>query len=145
MEPDCGKCGAILTDYIQNVTCGNSCRECGRYAYFAVEPSYLYLLSNPSLDLHKIGIGTVGKDKNRLKQLIQAGWIVHGLWHASEKRKTFQWEQAIFKELKAEIDSTTQGLVGRWDRDWVEGIGAQVISVEALGLLISKIITGKAK
>lgn len=143
MERDCQKCGAKLTEQIQKVVGGNNCRECGKYAYVADEPSYLYLLTNPGLALHKIGIGTVGKDKGRLQQLIHEGWTVYGLWHAAEKRKTFNWEQTIFKELKSEIGSVTPSLVGRWDRDWVEGISAQTITITALAELINVVISTK--
>lgn len=145
MGHECTKCSAIHTEQIQKVACGNSCRECGRYAYFADEPSYLYLLTNPSLDLHKIGISTVGKDKNYLQKLILAGWIVYGLWHTSEKRKTFQWEQAIFKELKVEIDPVTHGFIGKSDKHWVESVSAQTISLTALADLISKVISSKVQ
>jgi hypothetical protein len=143
MEPDCQKCGAILTEQIQKVACGNNCHECGRYAYLAEEPSYLYLLTNPSIGLHKVGIGTVGKDNGRLQELIQEGWSVYGIWHASEKRRTFRWERAVFKELQVRIamnKSENSGLVGRSDKHWVESISSQIISVLVVAELISTIV-----
>lgn len=63
------------------------------------DSSYLYLLTHPELKLHKIGIGTVGADKGHLQQLIDLGWVSQGMWHNSDKRRTFQWEKEIFKEL----------------------------------------------
>lgn len=145
MELECTKCSSLLSEHIQKVVCGSSCRECGRYAHFADEPSYLYLATNSSLDLHKIGIGIVGKDKEYLQKLILADWVIYGLWHTGEKRKTFQWEKAIFKKLKTEIDPATQGFIGKSDRHWVESISAQTISLTDLADLISKVISSKGQ
>lgn len=145
---DCTKCGAILTHHIAAVTCGNSCKECGTYAYSADEPSYLYLLTNVQLKLHKIGIGTVGQDKNYAQQLIQAGWKVHGLWHAGDKGKTFAWEKEVFRQLKAQFDSgdaVSPVFIGRSDRHWVESVNAEAISITALAHLMSSVVVGRVK
>jgi hypothetical protein len=100
-------------------------------------------LTHQQLKLHKIGIGTVGKDKNRMQQLIQEGWIVHGLWHEGSKRKTFLWEQEIFKQLKVKFssfESHVPGLMGRSDRNWSESVSAEAISVSEIVKLISLIV-----
>lgn len=141
---DCQKCGAILTEHIPSVRCGSSCPECGRYAFFPDQPSYLYLLTHEQLKLHKIGIGTVGSDKDLLQKLIGEEWQVQGLWHHQDKRKTFQWEKAIFKELAALISSRgpeTPGFIGNRDQHWVQSISADVITISALIKLASKIAT----
>lgn len=145
-EYECTKCGELLTPSIPKVPCGGNCNECGRYSYRADQPSYLYLLTHLKLKSHKIGIGTRGKDKGFLQQLIKEGWEVHGLWHESESRKTFKWEAAIFKQLEVELSSippATSGLIGRRDRSWVESVDAQAISVSALAQLISKVVSEK--
>lgn len=145
---DCAQCEKICTEQIEKVTCGNTCHECGRYAYSADQSSYLYLLTNGNLQLHKIGIGTVGKDKGHLQQLIETGWTVYGLWHADDKGKTFRWEQEIFKQLSAQIDQPeegSRGLIGRRDRHWVESISASAISVFGLSQLMSTVVSGKGK
>lgn len=141
---DCTKCGELLTPRIPKVACGSNCRECGRYSYRANQPSYLYLLTHQQLKLHKIGIGTVGKDKGHLQQLINEGWTAHGLWHERDKRRTFQWERTVFEQLKLKLPLTGQerpGLIGRWDRSWVESVSAQAISVSALAQLISQVVS----
>lgn len=146
MDHDCAQCGALLLEHIYTVTCGNSCQECGRYAYRADRPFYLYLLTNQKLKLHKIGIGTVGKDKNFLQQLIQADWIVHGLWHSAKKAETFQWEKEIFKLLETQINkpgAQSQGFIGRQDRHWIESVSATAISVTALAQLIMSVISAQ--
>jgi hypothetical protein len=142
-QMECKKCGEVLTPHISTVKCGSDCRECGRYSYRADQPSYLYLLTNQQLKLHKIGIGSVGRDKGRLEQLVHDGWIVHGIWHNSDDGKTYQWEAAIFKQLAKEIStdiSKNLGLLGRKDRHWVEGVSAEAITISALENLISKVV-----
>jgi hypothetical protein len=144
---DCTQCGEILTVHIQRVECGNSCRECGRYAYRAEQPSYLYLLTHNQLHQHKIGIGTVGKDKGYLLKLIQAGWTTHGLWHAEDEAETFKWEQGVFKHLQ--IISTEnpepQLFLGRSDKHWVESINGRAIPITELAQLMSTVVSGKVK
>ncbi len=144
---DCARCEAILTEEIPTVICGNTCHECGRYAYRPDQPSYLYLLTHLQLHQHKIGIGTVGKDKGYLQNLIEAGWKAHGLWHADSKIKTFKWEEKVFSHLQ--IISTEkpepQLFLGRFDKHWVESINALAISITDLSQLISAVVTGKVK
>lgn len=110
--------------------------------------SYLYLLTNAQLGQHKIGIGTVGKDKNRLQELIQAGWAIHSMWHASDKRKSYQWEKEVFRELKERFELAgpdLPGFIGRSDGHWFEGVSAQAISITELAQLISTVVPAKVK
>ncbi|MFM2155021.1 MAG: hypothetical protein RL382_922 [Actinomycetota bacterium] len=110
------------------------------------QSSYLYLLTHSQLKLHKIGIGTPGKDKGQMAQLIDQGWVSHGLWHDSDKRKTFQWEKEIFKQLQlrfSKLAPDTPGFVGKSDRHWFEAVSAQAISLSELEQLISKIVRKK--
>lgn len=110
--------------------------------------SYLYLLTNVQLGQHKIGIGTVGKDKNRLQELTQSGWEVQGLWHADEKHKTFKWEKEVFRQLKERFELAgpdLPGFIGRSDGHWFEGVSAQAISITELAQLISTVVPAKVK
>jgi len=145
-QQGCMKCGELLTPLIPTVACGSNCNECGNYRHRADQPSYLYLLTHQQLKMYKIGIGAVGKDNGHLERLISQGWTVHGLWHESDKRRTFQWERAIFERLQAKLFLTgpeTPGFIGKTDKHWVESISAQVISVSELVQLISIIAVRK--
>jgi hypothetical protein len=107
---------------------------------------YLYLLTHPQLKLHKIGIGTAGKDKGRMQQLIDQGWVSQALWHESDKQRTFQWEKEIFKQLQlrfAKVAPDSPGFVGKSDRHWFESVSAQAISLAELEQLIAKVVTKK--
>lgn len=101
-------------------------------------------MTNQQLKLHKIGIGTRGQEKDRMQRLIAAGWLVHGLWHESSKRKTFQWEREVFKELKGKLALTGSDLsesMGRWDKSWSESVSAEAISVSEIAKLITKVVS----
>lgn len=143
LEEICTQCRDLINPQIPAVSCGSNCLECGRYAHASDEPAYLYLLTHPKRKLHKIGIGTVGKDKGQIQNLINEGWLVHGIWHDRDKRRTFNWEREIFRQLEVKsssLQSDEAGLMGRRDRSWVESVSAQFISVSALALQISKIV-----
>lgn len=142
-DNDCAKCDKVLTAQIQKVACGSDCRECGRYSYLPSQPAYLYLLTNPDLEEHRIGIGSVARDKNRIQELISQGWIAHGLWHDENKRRTFQWEREIFKQLQNRVVTAgpeTPYILGKSDRHWVETVSAKSISAAELATLISEIV-----
>ena len=145
-QNNCTKCGAHFISFISTVRCGSNCLECGRYSFSADEPSYLYFLTNHSLDLHKVGIGRVGDDRGQLQRLIESGWELHGIWHTREKRKTFQWEKSVYKQLAMKFSKAglqTSGFSGQSDKHWSENISANGISLSDLATLISKIVQGK--
>jgi hypothetical protein len=112
----------------------------------AEQQSYLYLLTHERLQLHKVGIGTVGKDKGLLRALTEQGWSIQGTWCDSDKRQTFRWERAIYKELEAHIaslDLKEPALTGRRDKHWVEYISASAISLAAITELMERVIRDK--
>jgi hypothetical protein len=96
------------------------------------------------LKLHKVGIGTDGKDKGRMQQLIDQGWLSQGLWRHSDKHRTFQWEKEIFHQLEQRFASANleiPGLIGKSDKHWFEHISAQAISTVELTALISQVVS----
>jgi hypothetical protein len=108
--------------------------------------SYLYLLTHPDLNLHKVGIGTVGKDKGRMQQYLDQGWLSQGIWRHSDKRRTFQWEKEIFAQLQqrfTKLNNGETGFVGKSDKHWFEGVSAGAISSGELSRLISTVVGQK--
>lgn len=142
LSSTCDKCNANVSSLVEKVTSGNSCRECGRYRFEPTELSYLYLLTHPKLKLSKIGIGTVGKDKGRLENLLKDGWLAHGIWHA-DQRQTFLWEKKIFAEIKRAVSSEEfigAEPMGRWVDTWSESVNSEAISTTEIAQIIQKII-----
>lgn len=137
----------MVSPVVEKVAAGNSCRECGRYRFEASQPSYMYLLTHPSLRLHKVGIGTTSKDKGRLEQLINSGWVAFGIWHG-DQRTTFLWEKIFFAEVKKIIlaQETSKGEpFGKWVDNWSESISAEELSVTEIAKIIEKIIEKNGK
>lgn len=142
MTFECAKCLFLLSPVVEKVLAGDSCRECGRYRFQSSELSYLYLLTHPILRLHQVGIGTVGKDKGRLKKLLTEGWTAFGIWHG-DQRTTFLWEARIFAAIKKSAnfqDSDGVDPMGKWVDTWSESISADAISALEIEKIITKII-----
>lgn len=126
----CEKCDLILSHFVEKVQPIQNCNECGRYSFKESEPSYLYLITHPQLKLHKVGIGTVGKDKNRLQTFVSQGWVVAGLWHEKSKELTFKYETQFFSRLKTMVESNpalNTDATGKWLDMWSESIDAEQI------------------
>ena len=142
-EPNisCDKCDLKLSHFIEKVQPRQNCKECGRYAYKENQPSYLYLITHPELKLHKVGIGTVGKDKNRLQNFVADGWIVAGLWHEESKERTFKYETQFFtrlKELTEDDPALGIAATGKWVGMWAELIDAEKIPLSVVLEMIAK-------
>lgn len=141
----CEKCLFMLSPVVEKVLAGSSCRECGRYRFESSEPSYLYLLTHPTLKLHQVGIGTIEKDKGRLEKLLKEGWIAFGIWHG-DQRTTFLWERKVFAQIKKIVsgkDSQGEDPMGKWVDTWSESISADAIGAPEIEKIISKIIKSK--
>lgn len=137
----CDRCDLKLSHFIEKVQPSQNCHKCGRYAFQESEPSYLYLITHPELKLHKVGIGAIGKDKNRLQSFVAQGWIVAGLWHENSNETTFRYETKFFTHLKEMIESSpTLGIeaTGKWVGMWSESIDAEKISLQIVLEMIAK-------
>lgn len=140
-DNSCDKCDLKLSHFIEKVQPSQNCNECGRYAFKENAPSYLYLITHPGLKLHKVGIGTKGKDKNRLQNFVAEGWIVAGLWHEESKETTFKYEAKFFAHLKELIESDPAlGITatGKWVDMWSESIDAEKIPLSVVLEMIAK-------
>lgn len=142
-DTSCPRCDAQLTSFVPSVTAGSNCAECSRYCHNLNEPAFLYLISHERLKIHKIGIGISGVRRSRLEEFINAGYKVYGIWHAEEKRKTYNWEQRVFKEIAAKVkpsNSEAPDPMGNWVRNWSESIEAEVITLEEIEKIIKRIV-----
>ena len=142
INTQCEKCLFMLSPVVEKVLAGNSCKECGRYRFDPNELSYLYLLTHPTLKLHQVGIGTIGKDKGRLEKLLKEGWIAFGIWHG-DQRTTFLYEKKVFAQIKKIVsgkDSPGADPMGKWVDTWSESISADAISVQEIAKIITKIV-----
>jgi hypothetical protein len=138
----CQRCDEILTSYIGTVSAGNRCNQCTQYAYGSDEPAYLYLITNVQLNKHRIGIGLAGAENSKLEQLLNDGYIPAGIWHHSDKKKTYEWESKVFKKIAATLneDKDKPVAMGPWTRDWSEYILVSAISADQIVKIISEVV-----
>lgn len=137
-------CGAFLSPIIQEVKAGSNCQECGRYRFFKEESAYLYLLTNPKLNLHKIGFGVVKNKIRKIEEYCQDGWQAYGIWHTVDKKAPLRVEREIFKAVKAAASATASNGVdpmGKWVEGWASSISASAIALPA----VVNIIEGEIK
>ena len=142
ISTECGKCPFWISSVVEKVLAGDSCKECGCYRFDPDEPSYLYLLTHPTLKLHQVGIGTIGKDKGRLDMLLKEGWIAFGIWHGDQRTRFLQ-EKKVFAQIKEIVsgkDSQGEDPMGKWVDTWSESISADAISVKEIAKIITKIV-----
>lgn len=143
MSSTCEKCDFQISPLIQTVTAGSKCAECFRYRYNAAETAFLYLITNQKLNIHKIGIGIAGVQNSKLEEFINSGYQVYGIWHATDKRKTYNWEQQVFKAIKAKLlskDDNQPDPMGAWVQNWSESIDASAISLLEIERIIQNTV-----
>lgn len=138
----CQRCDQYLSAFIPTVSAGNRCNQCTQYAYSQDQPAFLYLITNVQLNKHRIGIGLAGAENNKLEQLLKDGYIPAGIWHHSEKRKTYEWEGKVFKKIAATLneDKDKPVAMGPWTRDWSEYILVSAISTEQILKIIGEVV-----
>lgn len=143
MHSTCPTCDDQISSLIPFVTAGSKCGQCAHYRHSLDKPAFLYLISHPELNKHKIGIGIVNDKKSKIVELINQGYEVYGIWHTEDKRETYNWEQKVFKELKAKLqpqDENTPDPMGVWVRNWSESIAASAITLAEIEKIITKIV-----
>jgi hypothetical protein len=73
----CLKCLREVEPTLSNVKNGVGCIYCRRSGLDLVAPAYLYLMSHPNLQAHKIGVGGRGTRSDRIQQHIKRGWVLY--------------------------------------------------------------------
>lgn len=100
------------------------------------------------MKLHKIGFGRMGKERNRLRAYVDAGWLVQGMWHEADEKKVLSWERQIFALLREkfkELESTEADPMGKWVEGWADSVSADAIAGEEIEAMITGIIAKSVK
>ena len=74
------------------------CRMCADSTFNYSDPAIIYLISNVSLDAHKLGIS--GATKNRLKQHHREGWKTYKTLSLKSGEIAYEIEQDVFEWLR---------------------------------------------
>jgi hypothetical protein len=81
------------------------CRYCARHGFNFNEPAYFYLMTNPDLRSHKIGIGTsINTRKDRIKTHQKHGWQLVERLDFEIGEKAYLLEKQLLEWIRVEKD-----------------------------------------
>ena len=100
----CLVCKRIVTPSLANVKSGhNGCVYCAPAGLGMEKNSYVYLITNPELNAHKVGIGNVKKHMDRLGRFNARGWVTYKVWQFETGREALDIEKMIFKVIRKDL------------------------------------------
>jgi len=104
----CLKCGNIVYPRYGDLTQGQGgCSNCAEYGINYSDKGYLYLINNPYLGAHKIGIANLDSQKktsDRIYKHKKQGWKVYKLKNYSTAKRARDIEQELLYWLRVEVN-----------------------------------------
>lgn len=74
----CNVCGQVSKPHYTSMQQGvNRCKYCSTGGFDFNSPAIVYLITNPDLGAHKIGIAGAAKHNERIKKHLKQGWQVY--------------------------------------------------------------------
>lgn len=141
----CLVCGQIVYPNFSNVYSGhNGCRYCAPAGFNMLSDSYIYLISHPKLYAHKIGIGNVKKNMDRLGRFNSRGWETHKVWKFKTGKEAIDIETLIFKYIRSELKLPIYLSYDQMKSTGghAETVGADSITLLELEKIVNKVIRG---
>jgi hypothetical protein len=140
----CLDCNNVVTPTYANVSRGhNGCRFCSPAGFRMDKASYIYLITHEEFNAHKVGIGNVKKNNDRLTRFKLRGWKVHKVWHFRTGREAIDHEKAIFriirKNLKLPIYLSYEQMKSTGGH--AETVDAESISLIRLQKIVEQVIS----
>lgn len=105
----CLTCDNIVYPRFNNVSTNNGgCGFCATKGLILSKESYLYLITNPLLGAHKVGIGNKQTDKKNdriygRRGFISQGWAVFKVWNFENGAIATKLETEVFRRLRKEM------------------------------------------
>lgn len=103
----CLKCGKSSTPSYGNVSLrGTGCIYCNRDngAFDGASSGLIYLITNPQLNAHKIGITSRERKTDRLKAHQSSGWKVHEILEFDDGSEVFRIEREVIDWARNELN-----------------------------------------
>lgn len=135
-ECNCQKCGKTVKPHYTSIQQGRrGCRFCAEKGIDYTAPGYLYLITNPTLGAHKIGIANFAEDayEDRVERHMKHGWQGYKATSFDLTETAFQVEQATLRWLRV-----TRKHTPTLNRDhmpqggWTETVDASAIDLETI-------------
>ena len=96
-------CGKTVSPTYGSLRAGGGCKYCQIGGINLLAPAYLYLISNTSLNSHKIGIGGFDSSIDRLERHTKQGWKTYGRLDLDSAEAAYEIEQAVLTWLRDDL------------------------------------------
>jgi len=97
-------CGRTVSPTYQSIKSGRGCKFCQIGGINLLAPAFVYLITNSSLNSHKIGIGGFDSLINRIDQHIKHGWKTYGQLDVDTGEEAYEIEQALLDWLRSDLN-----------------------------------------
>lgn len=97
-------CGKTVSPSYQSLKSGRGCKYCQIGGINLLAPAFLYLISNPSLNSHKVGIGGFDSLTNRIDQHLRHGWETYRQLDVDTGEEAYEIEQALLDWLRNDLN-----------------------------------------
>ena len=97
-------CGKIVSPTYGSIKAGGGCKYCQIGGINLLAPAYIYLITNPSLNSHKVGIGGFDSSMDRLEKHIKQGWKTFNKMDLDTAEEAFEIEQDVLNWLRNELN-----------------------------------------
>ena len=96
-------CGKKVSPTYGSLRIGGGCKYCQVGGINLLAPAFIYLITNESLNSHKIGIGGFDSRINRLDQHKKQGWILYEKKDFDNAEKAYEIEQSVLEWLRVDL------------------------------------------
>jgi hypothetical protein len=99
-------CGKEISPTAGSVSRGSGCRFCSEIGIDYTAPGYVYLITNPTFQAHKVGIANTHPRKayyDRLSQHESRGWVTVAKHELDTAEKAFIIEQQFLGWVRGEL------------------------------------------
>jgi hypothetical protein len=79
------------------------CKYCSTSLVNLIAPAYFYLINNPDLNSHKVGISGHGATMNRLERHKKLGWKVFAVLDLDTGEEAYDLEEKVLEWLRIEM------------------------------------------
>jgi hypothetical protein len=96
-------CGREVSPTWGSLRVNGGCKYCSTSLVNLIAPAYFYLINNPDLNSHKVGISGHGATMNRLERHKKLGWKVFAVLDLDTGEEAYDLEEKVLEWLRIEM------------------------------------------
>ncbi len=96
-------CGKEVSPTYASVRNGRGCKYCQVGGINLLAPAFIYLMTNPELNAHKLGIGGYESNTNRIEQHKKHGWKLFASMDLDTAEEAYEIEQRVLDWIRFEL------------------------------------------